>query len=172
MIGLQQQNFWAAVLLEWRNTFCPQESQHVSRRGRHRPAGGLLAGIPGWEEAGGWAARHGLQEHSEERLPLAAGQQATRWGQQRPTGSGQHHGHDCGHQGEEQERWVNITNGERLEKCSCYCSLRVLIMYFNIWRDTSESPIQWTFPLNCSSPAICQAFLIVPCTVSLMNKKV
>lgn len=83
---------------------CPQEPQHVPRRGRHRPAGGLLAGLSGREAAGGRATRHGLQEHAEERLPLAAGQQATRRGQQRSTGPGQHHGHDCGHQGEEQKR--------------------------------------------------------------------
>ncbi|KAF6728265.1 Phosphofurin acidic cluster sorting protein 1 [Oryzias melastigma] len=89
-----------------------REPQHVPRRGRHRPAGGLLAGLPGGEEARGGAAGRGLQEHAEERLPLAAGQQATRRGRQRPTGAGQHHGDDGGHKGEEQKSSYNFPGKE------------------------------------------------------------
>lgn len=96
------------VVLLFMRSFCSQEPQHAARCGRHRPAGGLLAGFSRRQAAGGRATRHGLQEHTEERLPLAAGQQATRRGQQRPTSPGQHNGHDRGHQGKEQKGWADV----------------------------------------------------------------
>ncbi|XP_061619919.1 phosphofurin acidic cluster sorting protein 1-like isoform X3 [Phyllopteryx taeniolatus] len=92
------------------------ESRHVARRGRHRPTGGLLAGVAGREEAGRRAARRGVQEHAEERLPLAAGQQAAgrgrRRGRRASRRSSQHHGHDGGDQGEEQKSGHHLPGKE------------------------------------------------------------
>lgn len=53
------------------------------------------------EEEGGGEERRGAEEHPQEQLPLTASQPPALWRGAHPPAQ---HGHDCSHQGEEQER--------------------------------------------------------------------